>query len=276
MTTTATPTAASVAEALNRSARRIFRAERHAEWSSAVLDAAVEFCARAALFTRQGSRLKLEAASFELAAEISIELAEAPALMQTLETREPIVSAWSGRELSAAVTAAFGNPLAGRAFLFPIAAGSGKAAGLLIAEGSAETGVNGLELICALAGAAWELRKASSAPNGLISLAPSAKAPPPAAAEDNECHRRAQRFASVRVAELRLYQAAKVREGREAHSLYETFRDEIDRERATFRTEFLEKSPSMVDYLHEELVRTLAQGEAGRMGESYPGAMARS
>jgi hypothetical protein len=97
-----------------------------------------------------------------------------------------------------------------------------------------------------------------------------------AAPDDNEIHQRARRFVSVRVAELSLYHAAKVREGRESRKLYDLFREEIDRARALFRTQFLEKSATMVDYLHEELVRTLAQGDPGRMGESYPGAMVRS
>jgi hypothetical protein len=278
--TTDTPTAASVTEALNRSARRILRAGRQADWSSAVLDAALEFCGRAALFTRQGARLELEAASFELAAEVSIGLADGPALMQTLESLEPIVSAWSGRELSAAVAAAFGNPRTGHAYLLPVA-GGGKAVGLLIAQAKSSAppaDINGLELVCALAGVAWELKRTAVATtNGLIALTSARAAlPSPGAGEETEWHRRAQRFASVRVAELRLYQAAKVKEGRESGRLYDVFREEIERERATFRTEFLEKSPSMADYLHEELVRTLAQGEASRMGESYPGAMVRS
>jgi hypothetical protein len=153
----------------------------------------------------------------------------------------------------------------------------GRSIGLLAAaeSDSAPVDPNALELIATLAGAAWELRRrsndsASSASKNLIMLA-SAAIP-----EDNEVHQRAKRFASVRVAELRLYQAAKVREGRESQNLYDLFREEIDRERALFRKQFMEKSATMVDYLHEELVRTLAQGDPGRMGETYPGAMVRS
>ncbi len=278
--TTAAPTARSVAEALNRLARRVFQSGRQAEWSSAVVDAALEFCERAALFTVQSSRLRLELASFSIEGEVSVALQQAPALAETISSREPVAAAWSARELSAAVTDCFGAARGGRAYLFPIASG-GRVVSVLLADGGAiSPDTNGLELICSIGGAAWELSKrrnesAPSASNGLVTLAP---APPLVAAPvaEDEYHRRARRFASVRVAELSLYQAAQVRDGRLAGNLYDLFREAIERARATFRTEFLEKSPSMADYLHEELVRTLAQGQPDRMGENYPGAMVRS
>ena len=277
--TTLEPSARSVAEALNRSARRVFQAGRQPEWSSAVLDAAMEFCERAALFTLQGSQLRLELASFSMDGAVAVALEEAPALAEAISSREPVAAAWSVRELSAAITECFGGSRGGRAYLFPIASG-GRAMAVLLADGGASApDTNGLELVCSIAGAAWELsarrnESSPSASNGLVTLAPSAPMAPPV--EDDEYHRRARRFASVRVAELSLYQAAEVKEGRLANSLYDLFREAIERARATFRAEFMEKSPSMVDYLHDELVRTLAQGEPGRLGENYPGAMVRS
>ena len=278
--TTAAPTARSVAEALNRLARRVFQSGRQAEWSSAVVDAALEFCERAALFTVQGSRLRLELASFSTNGEVSVALQEAPALAETISSREPVAAAWSARELSTVVTDCFGAARGGRAYLFPIASG-GRVVSVLLADGGAiSPDTNGLELICSIGGAAWELAKrrnesAPSASNGLVTLTPTPPLVAASVAED-DYHRRARRFASVRVAELSLYQAAQVRDGRLARNLYDLFREAIERARATFRTEFLEKSPSMADYLHEELVRTLAQGEPDRMGENYPGAMVRS
>ena len=278
--TTAAPTARSVAEALNRLARRVFQSGRQAEWSSAVVDAALEFCERAALFTVQGSRLRLELASFSTNGEVSVALQEAPAIAETISSREPVAAAWSARELSTVVTDCFGAARGGRAYLFPIASG-GRVVSVLLADGGAiSPDTNGLELICGIGGAAWELAKrrnesAPSASNGLVTLTPTPPLVAASVAED-DYHRRARRFASVRVAELSLYQAAQVRDGRLARNLYDLFREAIERARATFRTEFLEKSPSMADYLHEELVRTLAQGEPDRMGENYPGAMVRS
>ncbi len=79
----------------------------------------------------------------------------------------------------------------------------------------------------------------------------------------------AQRFAKVKIAEMQLYQAAAVKNGRAARDLYGALRTEIDAARASFR----EKFNGTADYLHEELVRVLAGGDAGLLGPGYPGAM---
>ena len=262
-------------EALNRSARRIFSAVRQPEWSAAVVDAAVTFGVEVALFLVQGQHVQLTRASFETAEGARVELTEAPAVEQAIDSGEPVAAAWSRGELSPALLDVFTGGSGGRAFLFPLVSGD-RTVGLLVAadRGDGLLDPNGLELIATIAGAAWELRRqrnetAPAASTGLITLGPATAAE----ADKSEWHQKARRFASVRVAELRLYHAAKVREGREARNLYNLFRETIEHERATFRTQFMEKSPSMVDYLHEELIRTLAQGEPERMGESYPGAM---
>ena len=195
--TTAPPDARSATEALNRSARRIMRAERQGEWTQSVVDASLGFCGRAALFTIQGSRLRLELASFLPDGPVDAALEEAPAVAEAIASLSPVACAWSARELSSTIVGAFGTPGSGRAFLFPVASG-GRAIGFLLADG--EPDASGLELVCTIAGAAWELRRRSNelapaAANGLIALA----APPPsldAAAGDR--HGRAKRFARDR------------------------------------------------------------------------------
>jgi len=282
--TIALPSPGSVAEGLNRAVRRVFQASQQAEWSSAVLDAALPFCCGAALFTVHGARLKLERASFIDAAEqVSFETVEAPAIAQALATLEPVASAWSARELSSSLTSRLGPDRAARAFLFPLVSDRRAVAVLIAISAPAEPlDTNGLELVATVGGAAWELTRrrneaSPGASTGLIALVPLTATPPETSTapvdKQSEWHRRARRFASVRVAELVLYQAAGVRQGRQERRLYDLFRDAIERERATFRAQFMEKSPSMVDYLHEELVRTLAQGEEDCLGDNYPGAM---
>jgi len=88
--------------------------------------------------------------------------------------------------------------------------------------------------------------------------------------EEQELHAKAQRFARVRVAEMRLYQAQAVREGREQARLYSALKGEMDRGRAQFKHEFMSVT-SMLDYFHLELVRTLANDDASLLGEDYPG-----
>jgi hypothetical protein len=108
----------------------------------------------------------------------------------------------------------------------------------------------------------------------LIAIAP---APAPASAwdalspEEQAVHLRAQRFARVQVAEMRLRDTAAVDSGRTGRDLYGALRGRIDSARVTFRQSYFVNCSSMVDYLHVELVRTLAHDDADLLGKDYPG-----
>jgi hypothetical protein len=91
--------------------------------------------------------------------------------------------------------------------------------------------------------------------------------------EEQQIHFRAQRFARVQVAEMRLYQAEAVQAGRARARLYETLRKPIETARERFRQTYFSPCPSMVDYLHLELVRTLANDDPELLGKEYPGPM---
>jgi hypothetical protein len=93
-------------------------------------------------------------------------------------------------------------------------------------------------------------------------------------ASEQEAHLRAQRFARVQVAEIRLYQSPAVKQGRATQSLYRLLQDHIERAREAYREQFLKDCPSMVDYFHVELVRTLANDDASLLGTEYPGPLA--
>jgi len=73
------------------------------------------------------------------------------------------------------------------------------------------------------------------------------------------------------VYELRLYHADVVQVGRTRRNLYEALRQPIDDARQSFRTQFFTDCPSMVDYLHLELTRTLANDDSDLFGSTYPG-----
>jgi hypothetical protein len=75
-------------------------------------------------------------------------------------------------------------------------------------------------------------------------------------AHEQQLHLRAQRFARVEVAEIRLQQAEDVHTGRRQRDLYGSLRESIDAAREKFRREFAGACPSMIDYLHVELLRT--------------------
>jgi hypothetical protein len=69
---------------------------------------------------------------------------------------------------------------------------------------------------------------------------------------------------------MRLYQPDHVRKGREHACLYTALRGEMDRSRAQFKHEFM-SIPSMLDYFHIEIVRTLANDDESLLGPEYPG-----
>ena len=287
----ATATAAASASAasgltarLNECARRLRAAEIHDEWSAALYDAASAFAPRVAVFSLHGRFLHVDRAPF--AAPLNdLAITDAPAFESACESCEPVVALFSESELSAALVQAFGPPAGSRAHLFPVVCAK-RTVSILYAEGGrGECDSNALELLATLAGSVWESRRnlpESGRPGPrLVTLqGPQAPTPTPDLAvqtwtqlppEDRDHHLRAQRFARVRVAEMRLYQSALVLEGRRTLSLYKLLREEIDRGREDYRQQFLNCCESMADYFHSELVKTLANDAEELLGEGYPG-----
>jgi len=273
-----------VSAQLNQFARRLRQSSRHAEWCAAIGDATEAFSVRAAVFSVQGNFLRLERASF-LEQMPEIPLDEAPAFQNAAEAGDPLVALYSAQELSATLMESFGDAAGSRAHLFPILS-RGRAVAILYAEGGrGEVDVHAIELIAILASAIWESRAAEAPPAAkkLIAIEPAAARLPDAhplpewsdiPLNDQESHLRAQRFARVQVAEIRLYKSQLVLEGRKRRSLYTLLREDIDKGRDIFKSEFVDKVPSMADYFHWEIVRTLANDDATALGEEYPGPLA--
>ena len=90
--------------------------------------------------------------------------------------------------------------------------------------------------------------------------------------EDQTLHLRAQRFAQVAVARLRVEHSDAVREGQQRSDIYGALKPEIDRARDEYRVQFLTgDSKTMVDYLYLELVRSLANEQDRLLGAGFPG-----
>jgi hypothetical protein len=85
---------------------------------------------------------------------------------------------------------------------------------------------------------------------------------------------RAKRFACVKVAELQLYHASRVQAGQAAGDIYGALKPQIEEARDAFRERFLKSSNGVPDYLHQEIVRALAQNDATLLGPHYPGPLA--
>lgn len=89
---------------------------------------------------------------------------------------------------------------------------------------------------------------------------------------EKRLHIDARRFARLLVSEIKLYNEEKVQKGRGEGDLYDRLREEIDRSRMMYEKRVSPNVASRYDYFHQELVNTLAEGNADKLGRSYPGA----
>ena len=107
-------------------------------------------------------------------------------------------------------------------------------------------------------------------------LAMSAAAPAPAtdafahmSPEDAEVHRKAQRFARLLMDEIKLYNQAKVAEGRKHKDLYDRLKEDIDKSRATYQKRYGNTVAATADYLSNELIRSLAEDDVSLLGPNF-------
>jgi GAF domain-containing protein len=88
-------------------------------------------------------------------------------------------------------------------------------------------------------------------------------------AEDADTHRKAQRFARLLVDEIKLYNQAKVAEGRRHKDLYDRLKDDIDKSRATYQKRYGSTVAASGEYFQKEVVRSLAEDDASIMGANF-------
>jgi hypothetical protein len=88
-------------------------------------------------------------------------------------------------------------------------------------------------------------------------------------AEDADTHRKAQRFARLLVDEIKLYNQAKVAEGRRHKDLYDRLKEDIDKSRSTFHKRYGTTAAAGGDYFLKEVVRSLAEDDASVMGSNF-------
>ena len=90
--------------------------------------------------------------------------------------------------------------------------------------------------------------------------------------EERRFHTDARRFARLLVSEIKLYKESQVNEGRSRNDLYDRLRDDIERSREMYEKRVKPEVAQRYDYFHHELLNTLAEGDAAKLGSSYPGA----
>lgn len=87
--------------------------------------------------------------------------------------------------------------------------------------------------------------------------------------EDADLHRKAQRFARLLVDEIKLYNQAKVAEGRRNKDLYDRLKEDIDKSRGTFQKRYGNTVAASGDYFQNELLRSLAEDNISIMGANF-------
>ena len=92
---------------------------------------------------------------------------------------------------------------------------------------------------------------------------------PAISAEDQDVHRKAQRFARLLVDEVKLYNQAKVAEGRKHKDLYDRLKEAIEKSRGTYQKRYGNTVAASGDYFQHELVRSLAEDDASVMGANF-------
>jgi hypothetical protein len=100
-------------------------------------------------------------------------------------------------------------------------------------------------------------------------MKPAAPAPPPAPAlspEEAKAHEDAKRFARLIVSEIKLYNEAKVTEGRKAKDLHSRLKEDIERGRQMYHDRISPGLRNNTNYFHDELVRLLAGGDPSALG----------
>ena len=76
----------------------------------------------------------------------------------------------------------------------------------------------------------------------------------------------AKRLARLLVSEIKLYNEEQIEQGRRQGNIYKELREDIDRSRLMYEERVDPDVRSSTDYLREELIRSLADGDAGVMG----------
>lgn len=102
-----------------------------------------------------------------------------------------------------------------------------------------------------------------------MAAAASAASAPAVSSDDQDVHRKAQRFARLLVDEVKLYNQAKVAEGRKHKDLYDRLKEAIEKSRSTFQKRYGNTAAASGNYFQQELVRSLAEDDVSIMGANF-------
>ncbi len=258
-------------ERLAQSLRRLRTFEGEGQWSSVLADAAHLAAPKVIVFSINVDRLKFQASrGFSRPIELfEVPLAQAAAFQAAVTSFEPAVALKTKSELSEPIASVTTEDPSQRFAVYPVTIRQRVPAVVYAEQPDAPL----LDLIVTAAGAALESHMGGAPQNAnasIVSIAPAAGAPF-VSRDEEERHSRAQRFARVQVAEIRLYHSQAVKSGRSDSILYRALQPQIDGVRRVYQEQYLNNAPNMADYLHQEILRTLANGNSELLGPDYPG-----
>ena len=110
---------------------------------------------------------------------------------------------------------------------------------------------------------------AAAAWGGPASAPAPAPATPALSPEDADVHKKAQRFARLLMDEIKLYNQAKVSEGRKHKDLYDRLKEDIEKSRSTYHKRYGNTAAAASDYFHQELIRSLAEDDVSLLGNNF-------
>jgi hypothetical protein len=87
--------------------------------------------------------------------------------------------------------------------------------------------------------------------------------------EDQDVHGKAQRFARLLVDEIKLYNQAKVAEGRKHKDLYDRLKETIEKSRATYQKRYGKTVAASGNYFQNEIIRSLAEDDLSILGANF-------
>jgi hypothetical protein len=261
-----------------------------------LLDGVAGFCGRAAIFVIKGGSMSLwQGTGFEGNQELKgFGVNAASGLAGTaIQARSPM--AGQAEEFDPAFVGAVGAPDKGTCLVLPLVVKE-KVPALIYADAGqspdSRIDASALTVLCRFAGVWLEitaLRKVGGATaQEETQPQPPVAIPQPVAAaaaasghqngggatapvgEEDEIHKKAKRYARLLVDEIKLYNQAKVTEGRQSKDLYDRLREDIEKSRAAYDKRFAGSPAASVNYFSQELVRILADNDISLMGGSFP------
>ena len=275
---------------LNAAAASIQDSTSQAEILRHLLEGAARFCGRAALFAIKGGSVNgWQGTGFDnndLVKTFTLSAGSGLA-GNAIHSRAPV--AGTAEEFDGGFVNAVGAPIDGNCVVLPLVVKE-KVAAIIYADvgklPDCTADVSALTLLCRFT-ALWlelmALRKAgvtavqeesqqaaAAANSAVIAVHGNGETATAGVAEEDEVHKKARRFARLLVDEIKLYNQAKVVEGKQSKDLYNRLREDIEKSRAAYDKKFGTSPAASANYFTQELIRVLADNDISLMGGSFP------